>query len=291
MSTVIEETDADILELFLDGELDDAATDAMTRRLEAEPALAAALEKLRLQREARSSLFASLEATDSEARTMVSRTRSAVRRLERGEDAVEARWRWLRLASAAAALIAIGFLSGRMGLNGTSGGLAAGGSDGVTSSKVASSPFGVLDTIARAAPGGGTASISLSDLKTGDTSTAPNPASLIWSKPAQAPTQDWVWQRLFGRPAQRATSAGPTGSGLDFDSDGQQPSDAGMRAMYVVEVRDAKGRVVAVEQFNTQEEARDYIAAMSRSGLRPHAPASAGGMTDPSDGDGILIHN
>src|SRR5277367_1602924 len=86
MTTLTDETDADILERFLDGELSDVETDAVTRRIADEPLLARALEQARSLRDLRANFFQALEPTDAEARALVTRAKAAARRVDRGAE-------------------------------------------------------------------------------------------------------------------------------------------------------------------------------------------------------------
>jgi anti-sigma factor RsiW len=109
---MIAESDVELLEASLDGELTAGESEALRTRLANEPALAVELEHLRAERKVRAEMFASLEGGEE---AVVKRALSQMDvRQERRSQQV----RRLRYAMAAAALIAIGFLVGWMGATG-----------------------------------------------------------------------------------------------------------------------------------------------------------------------------
>jgi hypothetical protein len=103
-------TDLEILELWLDGELDVAQGAALQSRLAAEPELALALAELRHQRQERAAFLSALEPSEAEARRIADDILAGVRQRRR---------LWigprLRAAAALAACVAIGFSLGWMG--------------------------------------------------------------------------------------------------------------------------------------------------------------------------------
>jgi hypothetical protein len=99
------ESDFELLESYLDGELAVSESEGLWRRLAAEPALAAALDELRAQRTGRLALFESLEPTDQAADALCDRIDRSVRRRRNLEWTHQA----LRYVTAAAACIVVGF--------------------------------------------------------------------------------------------------------------------------------------------------------------------------------------
>ncbi len=108
-------TDSDLeqLEGHLDGELSVAEGEALRDRMNIEPELAAVLETLRAERAARVSAFVTLEPDDATVERFNRLASREIQRLDR-----ESFWRRtskaLRIVSAAAACLVIGFSVGRI---------------------------------------------------------------------------------------------------------------------------------------------------------------------------------
>jgi anti-sigma factor RsiW len=105
---VATERDIELLDTYLDGQIDGDEHDALRRRLVSEPELAAALAQLRHERSLRLSAFASYEPDDSHAQRI---TAGLQRALRRGAHHW-AHWRRLGYGAAAAAAIILAFLAG-----------------------------------------------------------------------------------------------------------------------------------------------------------------------------------
>src|SRR2546422_451286 len=107
----VSDTDLELLETFLDGELPEDQTEILRRRLIFETALASELETLRSERAMRIAVWKSMEPTSGA-------ITQAVARVDRGVG--NHLW-WnrtlsrTRMVSAAAACIVIGLLLGRFG--------------------------------------------------------------------------------------------------------------------------------------------------------------------------------
>ncbi len=108
------ETELDILETWLDGELGPVESVELQRRLTAEPDLSATLADLRLEREVREAHFAAMEPSDGETRDFLNRVEANIARRRR--------WtlygRFTRATGAIAACMAIGFGIGWIGRGG-----------------------------------------------------------------------------------------------------------------------------------------------------------------------------
>ena len=74
------ETDMELLEAYLDGELPMSEAGELWTRLSAEPKLSAALDQLRAQRAQRMSIWESHEPSDLEAKVVTGRVESAIRK-------------------------------------------------------------------------------------------------------------------------------------------------------------------------------------------------------------------
>ncbi|HTW95485.1 MAG TPA: hypothetical protein VMD30_11855 [Tepidisphaeraceae bacterium] len=107
---LISESDLDILETYLDGELPIADAEGLWRRLSNEPALTAALDDLRAQRANRLVVWQEMEPVDAEELHLRRRVASSLRR----HNHLESVWRVSKVSSAAAAMILVGFAVGRM---------------------------------------------------------------------------------------------------------------------------------------------------------------------------------
>jgi len=102
------DTDLELLETWLDGELPDEQVEALRRRVSAEPELSQALDRLRADRALRTRMWQELEPSNQEMDALVSSVRRSVRR----EDLIVSRFRVLRNVSAIAASIAMVFMAG-----------------------------------------------------------------------------------------------------------------------------------------------------------------------------------
>jgi anti-sigma factor RsiW len=102
---MVNETDIELLESYLDDALETTEVDALRVRLTNDPELVAALEQLRHERAARRALFAALEPTDAETQTF---TTTLLKRTRPQRSLVP---RPLRYLAAAAACIALGFFA------------------------------------------------------------------------------------------------------------------------------------------------------------------------------------
>lgn len=114
---VVTDEDLELLESYVDGELPAPQEDALRRRLEAEPQLAATLETLRGERDVRAAVFAGYEPSEAAVRRVVGN-------IERKVDQHRA-WAYrlskYRVPTAAAACILIGFMVGWIGRGGSGG--------------------------------------------------------------------------------------------------------------------------------------------------------------------------
>lgn len=288
MTTLIDEAGTQLIERFLDGDLTDTETDAVTRRLATEPSLAAALEQARQLRDMRATFFQSLEPNDAEARAVVNRARAAARRIEHSADRYDPSWRWIRLASAAAALIMIGFMSGRVRL----------GLPGMTSSD--GTKVGLIGSL----PGVTTPQSQPATPAFGPINLVDNQQQQARDTAPASPAIQALWQRLLGRQIAQQDNVGNT---LNFGpednadatarpvADSSQPvgDDAAPRhfGTYQVELRDSLGHTVAVQRFNSLEEARDFVNMLQRFGSRPQT-APVAPVAPPSDNGGaVLVHD
>jgi hypothetical protein len=310
MTTLIDEADSDILERFLDGELSDVETDAVTRRVAEEPALATALEQTRSLRDLRANFFQSLEATDAEARALVTRAKAAARRLDRGAEGFDPAWRWIRQISAVAAMIMIGFTSAHVANMGWSGMLPWSKTQANnTTGTQADGPLATLGMPTRTpgpdADADATSNFAPMGLVSSQTPAVPPPSSRLAA----------LWRRLNGEPTTPQNGSQfaepgdsmPVGNTLNFNTpDGADASaavDAAPRHFgnYQVELRDETGRTVAVQHFDSLEEARDFVETLQRFDNRAHtapnpAVSSPSGPTDggtgsPNNSNTVLIHD
>jgi hypothetical protein len=110
----LSDTDFELLETYLDGELSTHEEDALRQRMAGDPALAAAMETVKAEREVRALVWKSCEPTEASIRRLISRVDAAVDR----HTVWAYRLSKLRIASAAAACIVLGILIGRVGNSG-----------------------------------------------------------------------------------------------------------------------------------------------------------------------------
>ena len=104
------DTDLELLETYVDGELSGADEEELRRRLDAEPALAAALETLRAEAHVRSQVWKGYEPDEASVRRLIERVDASVDR-----NTIWAhRLSKIRTVSAAAACIVLGVLIGRV---------------------------------------------------------------------------------------------------------------------------------------------------------------------------------
>ncbi|HMB96437.1 MAG TPA: hypothetical protein VKK61_10390 [Tepidisphaeraceae bacterium] len=100
--------DLEMMEGWLDGELPDEQANQLRQRIASEPALAAAVDQLRSERQLRNEVWQSFESGNGEVETLISNVRRAVQR--------EEIWSWrfgvLRKFSAVAASIGLIFMAG-----------------------------------------------------------------------------------------------------------------------------------------------------------------------------------
>src|SRR4051812_36205481 len=113
----VSETELEQLEAYLDGELPAGEEDALRARIESDGALSAEVEALSAERVVREAAFRSFEPSEAVARRLVMRVENQLDR----EKVWTGRLSKLRIASAAAACIVVGFIVGWVG-RGTGGG-------------------------------------------------------------------------------------------------------------------------------------------------------------------------
>ncbi len=104
------ETDLELLEAYLDGELPPEQLGQLRLRLAAEPVLIAALDQLRSQRALRMQVWRQMEPETSVAEDVLSRLHASSSRPVRSRS-----WRVVQYISAAAACIVVGFTVGWIG--------------------------------------------------------------------------------------------------------------------------------------------------------------------------------
>ena len=115
---VVTEQDLDLLDEYLDGALAPDEVERVRNRLADEPALAAALDELRGQRDMRAAAWSTLAPTEADAQAFATKVISHVHRQDRW-------WRinrYARYGSAAAACLLVGFFAGWLGRDGGTGG-------------------------------------------------------------------------------------------------------------------------------------------------------------------------
>jgi anti-sigma factor RsiW len=104
----ISDTDLEMLETYLDGQLPLPLAEDLWRRLSQEPELSAEMDELRAQRAVRQAIWQSMEPDDVAADAMVRRVSSSIRSRRFMQQAQ----RWLTVAVAAAACVVVGFQLG-----------------------------------------------------------------------------------------------------------------------------------------------------------------------------------
>src|SRR5688500_10654532 len=107
----MDEGQVEQLEAYLDGALPPEVAEALRRRMEREPGLAAELEQMRVERSRRVVAFAGMEGDEGIADRLLAGARARV------NEPVKTRRRWmspLRYAVAAAACLGVGFAVGRI---------------------------------------------------------------------------------------------------------------------------------------------------------------------------------
>jgi hypothetical protein len=108
----VSENDLELLETYLDDELTAEEGDALRQRFASEPALAAAMDELRHDREIRQMAFGTMEPSERQALAATNTIVRSLRQEATREVARAGRMRVLRQVTAAAACIAIGVLVG-----------------------------------------------------------------------------------------------------------------------------------------------------------------------------------
>jgi len=104
----VNETDLELLETYLDGELPMIEAESLWRRLAVEPDLSAALEQLRTDRAGRAVVWVENEPDDAEAEAVIDRVSAAIHR----RNWIEGIRRSLVYVTSAAACILVGFQIG-----------------------------------------------------------------------------------------------------------------------------------------------------------------------------------
>jgi anti-sigma factor RsiW len=107
----VNETDIELLETYLDGELPQRESESLWRRLADEPELSAELEHLRAERAVRQAVFASMEPSE----LLVSQTQASIARATRRRHILSIVNKALTATVAAAACILFGFAVGWLG--------------------------------------------------------------------------------------------------------------------------------------------------------------------------------
>jgi hypothetical protein len=102
------ENDQQTLEEWLDGELTDEQVEQLRRRIADEPELAQAIDHLRSERQMRSQVWPTLEATDAEVEQLIANVRREVQR----DEVWSIRLRTMRRFTSIAASITIVFMTG-----------------------------------------------------------------------------------------------------------------------------------------------------------------------------------
>jgi anti-sigma factor RsiW len=106
----IAESDLELLETYLDGELPIADAEGLWRRLSNEPVLSATLDTLRAERAMRLAVWSGMEPAEAQEIAVARRVTSIIRRRNHWESVA----RVSKFSSAAAAMILVGFVVGRM---------------------------------------------------------------------------------------------------------------------------------------------------------------------------------
>jgi hypothetical protein len=102
------ENDLETLEEWLDGELTDEQVEQLRRRIADEPELAQAIDHLRGERQMRSQIWSTMEATDAEVEQLI----ASVRREVQKDEVWSIRLRTMRRFTSIAASITIVFMTG-----------------------------------------------------------------------------------------------------------------------------------------------------------------------------------
>jgi anti-sigma factor RsiW len=126
----------ELLESYIDGELPAGDEDSLRRRLEAEPALASALETLRQERDLRMVAWQSCEPSEASVKRLIARVDAAVDR----HNAWAYRIARYRIPFAAAACIIVGFMVGYVGRGPQPANLGNGGDSVASAPNVVQSP-------------------------------------------------------------------------------------------------------------------------------------------------------
>jgi hypothetical protein len=110
----LNDQDLELLEAYVDGELDGADDQELRHRLDSEPALSAALETLRAEAHVRAAVWKGYEPDEQAIRRLIARIDTSVDR-----NTIWAhRLSKIRMVSAAAACVVLGLLLGRISLPG-----------------------------------------------------------------------------------------------------------------------------------------------------------------------------
>jgi hypothetical protein len=109
----LSDSDLELLESHLDGELTVAEDEALRERMNLEPELASVLEQMRGERDARRLALASMEPDDASVERFNRYASREIQRLDR-ESFWQRTSKTLRIVSAAAACLVIGFSIGRI---------------------------------------------------------------------------------------------------------------------------------------------------------------------------------
>jgi anti-sigma factor RsiW len=108
--------DLELLETYLDGQLDTADAQLLARRLETDAQLSATLAELQSQRSVRQMVWTSLEGDDAGAQRLNWRIQGAMANAQRATHSSRwSVWRIAQIGSAAAACAVFGFFAGWVG--------------------------------------------------------------------------------------------------------------------------------------------------------------------------------
>lgn len=135
----VSEQDLDLLEEYLDDALDTGEIARVRGRLADEPALAAALNEIRMQRDVRQAAWADFEPAEQQARQFASATIREARRQDNWRRVA----RYSRFGSVAAACVLVGIFVGWLGRDGRPSGFHPIAPDTI------SAPLGVMYSNAR----------------------------------------------------------------------------------------------------------------------------------------------